>query len=234
MPAIQVELIKDGNQLDKAINRFARDERDRDQLIHQLAVSCLWWANEHGDLTRLSKLHNSFGKMSNKGELRHWLRVMSTPGVEVDNDGREKFPEGVKSAIMFDNKSEQFKQREGTAVVGNLNLDLAQEWTIDSLGATQVAREQVGGFDPIQDINAVYKYITSHYEKAIKAAAKAQGEDKEKLNKVVKMYQTLNDQFPKQETPERKIVLDLHKLGLNGQAQERLVKKKKQSQVVAH
>lgn len=69
----QVNIIKEAKALTKAINSIIRRGVQFDQDVHTAAVSCLFHAEQHGDVTLATRLVNGMPRSSRRKALIHWF-----------------------------------------------------------------------------------------------------------------------------------------------------------------
>lgn len=67
-----LQLIKDAKKLNTAIKSIATRGKKLDADIHLCAVSCLYHAQEHGDVTLLTRLVDAMPKSGRRKALIHW------------------------------------------------------------------------------------------------------------------------------------------------------------------
>lgn len=192
-----MDILKGSKKIASSIAAFARQGKTRQQKAHQLAVSALNHANEHGDTTLLSRLYHAFGKTENPNEFRYWVRVMSN------------------KAIGWDKETKSFKQRsKGTPVKDGCDIDKAVStpwWNMD-----EVNEGRNKAFDPVKDTSSVLSILKRHCSEAEQAGEKELVEhytkmivQMENMNKRMKMLKeqqsaSLNVKEDKEEEKEFK------------------------------
>jgi hypothetical protein len=101
---MSVKIITDSKTLSATITKIATAGRKLDTAIHQAAVSCLWHAREHGDVTLYNRLTDAMPKGSRVKALHVWAAAFAPISV------------GQKGAALAKGwQADQFKLDEAEA-----------------------------------------------------------------------------------------------------------------------
>lgn len=100
-----LELIKDSKKLGTAIASIKKRGAKLDTDIHLCAVSCLYHAKEHGDVTLMTRLVDAMPKSGRRKALIHWVNEHSMLG----------YVEGEQQFRMTKSKSKSWKMEAAEA-----------------------------------------------------------------------------------------------------------------------
>ena len=172
-----MKIVTKVSTLNNRIQAFAEQGKARATEAHTLAVSCLNHANEHGDLTLLTRLYHSFGKTENPAEFRYWLSEMS---------GKR---------IKWDKEQEGFAQKsKEDPVLGNMDIERAKKEAWWDMQKVKENRE----FNPEKDAKGVASMLERHAKEARQAGEDDLAETYEKManqaKSVVERLTMLNQQ----------------------------------------
>jgi len=85
---MNVTIITDGKALSRNILTVKRQGGKLDEIIHTCAVSALYHAEQHGDVTKAAELVHAMPASSRRKALIHWLTAFAPLRVQNTEDGK--------------------------------------------------------------------------------------------------------------------------------------------------
>lgn len=103
--------IADAKTLRAEIKKFGTEGQTRQEKAHYFAVAALWHANEHGDTSLLTMLHENFSdrEQADKRMFRAWVGIFTTQGMSIDET-----EDGYRPAVAFKPRITWYEATEDT------------------------------------------------------------------------------------------------------------------------